>query len=61
MQLYVSFKINSNIPIPIYLIASNIIQPKLPVALSYINDSGGLINKPKKQKQIKNRRSKFIR
>ena len=47
MQLYVSFKINSNIPIPIYLIASNIIQPKLPVALSYINDSGGLINKPK--------------
>ena len=39
MQLYVSFKINSNIPIPIYLIASNIIQPKLPVALSYINDS----------------------
>ena len=39
MQLYVSFKINSNIPITIYLIASNIIQPKLPVSLSYINDS----------------------
>ena len=42
MQLYVSFWINSNIPIPIYLIASNLIQPKLPVALLYINDSGGL-------------------
>jgi len=38
MQLYVSFKINSNIPFP-NLIASNIIQPKFPVALSYINDS----------------------
>ena len=42
MQLYVSFKINSNIPFPNLIIASNIIQPKLPVALSYINDSGGL-------------------
>ena len=45
------FKINSNIPIPIYLIASNIIQPKLPVALSYINDSGGL-KKNKNQTEI---------
>ena len=39
MQLYVSFKINSNIPFPNLIIASNIIQPKFPVALSYINDS----------------------
>jgi hypothetical protein len=39
MQLYVSFKINSNIPFPIILIASNIFQPKFPVALSYINDN----------------------
>ena len=39
MQLYVSFKINSNIPFSNLIIASNIIQPKFPVALSYINDS----------------------
>ena len=39
MQLYVSFKINSNIPFPIILIASNIFQPKFPVALSYKNDN----------------------
>ncbi len=39
MQLYVSFKINFNIPFPNLIIASNIIQPKFPVALSYINDS----------------------
>ena len=38
MQLYVSFKINSNIPFPNLIIESNIIQPKFPVALSYIND-----------------------
>ena len=39
MQLYVSFKINSNIPFPNLIISSNIIQPKFPVALLYINDS----------------------
>ena len=39
MQLYVSFKINSNIHFPNFIIASNSIQPKFPVALSYINDS----------------------
>lgn len=39
MQLYVSFKVNSNIPFANLIIVSNIIQPKFPVALSYINDS----------------------
>jgi len=39
MQLYLSFKINSNIHFSNLIIASNIIQPKFPVALSYINDS----------------------
>ena len=39
MQLYVSFKINFNIPFPNLIIASNINQLKFPVALSYINDS----------------------
>jgi hypothetical protein len=54
MQLYVSFLINSNIPFPIFLIASNLIQPKFPVAFSYINDSGGLkTNKNQNKKQIK--------
>ena len=39
MQLYVSFKINSNIPFPNLIMASNIFQPIFPVALSYINDN----------------------
>ena len=39
MQLYVSLKINSNIPIPNLIKASNIFQPIFPVALPYINDS----------------------
>ena len=39
MQLYVSLKINSNIPFPNMIKASNIFQPIFPVALSHINDS----------------------
>ena len=39
MQLYVSLKINSNIPFPNLIKASNIFQPIFPVALPYINDS----------------------
>ena len=36
MQLYVSLKINSNIPFPNMIKTSNIFQPIFPVALSYI-------------------------
>ena len=39
MQLYVTLKINSNIPFPNLIIASNIFQPIFPVAISYINDN----------------------
>ena len=39
MQLYVTLKINSNIPFPNLIKASNIFQPIFPVALPYINDS----------------------
>ena len=62
MQLYVSFWINSNIPFSIFLIASNLIQPKFPLALSCINDSGGLkTNKKSNQnKKANKRRSKFM-
>ena len=42
-------------PFPNLIIASNLIQPKLPVAISYINDSGGLKTKikPKQNKKQK--------
>ena len=50
MQLYVSFKVNSNIPFPNLIIASNIIQPKFPVALSYIIDSVVVSQDSKKNK-----------
>ena len=54
MQLYVSLKINLDIPFPNTIKACKIFQPKLPVALSYKNESGGLKTKIKpKQKQIK--------
>ena len=39
MELYVSLKINSNIPFPNMIKASNIFQPIFPVALSHINDN----------------------
>ena len=58
MQLYVPLKINSNIPFLIFLIASNLIQPILPVVLSYINDSGGLKTN-KNNKQLKDAPSLF--
>ena len=52
MQLYVSLKINLDIPFPNTIKACKIFQPIFPVAFSYINDSGGLKTKIKpKQKQ----------
>ena len=39
MQLYVSLKINLDIPFPNTIKACKIFQPIFPVALSYINDS----------------------
>ena len=60
MQLYVSLKINLDIPFPNTIKACNIFQPIFPVALSYINDSGGLTKIKIKAKQTK-RRSKFMR
>ena len=53
MQIYVSLKINVDIPFPNTVKACKIFQPIFPAALSYINDSGGLKTKIKpKQKQI---------
>ena len=57
MQLYATFKINSNIPFPNLTMASNIFQPILPESISYIN--GNVAVSQKKLKQTK-RRSKFI-
>ena len=39
MQLYVSLKINLDIPFPNTIKVCKIFQPIFPVALSYINDS----------------------
>ena len=50
MQLYVSLKINSNIPFPNLIKASNIFQPIFPVALPYINDSVVVSQNSKKNK-----------
>ena len=50
MQLYVSFKINSNIPFPNLIIASNIFQPIFAKSLSHINDD---VVVSQKQKQTK--------
>ena len=50
-------------PFPNLLIASYLIQPKFPVALSYINDSGGLKTKKKSnrnKKQIKDTDRKSV-
>jgi len=58
MQLYVSLKIKSNIPFPNLIKASNIFQPIFPVALSYINDGGGLKTN-KNNKQLKDAPSLF--
>ena len=52
MQLYVSLKINSNIPFPNLIKASNIFQPIFPVALSYINDNV-VVSQKQKSKQNK--------
>ena len=54
MQLYVSLKINLDIPFPNTIKACKIFKPIFPVAFSYKDDSGGLKTKIKpKQKQIK--------
>ena len=54
MQLYVSLKINLDIPFPNKIKAYKIFQPIIPVALSYIIDSGGLKTN-KNQTEIKNK------
>ena len=53
MQLYVSLKIQSNIPFPNLIKASNIFQPIFPVALSHINDSVVVSQKQKSTKTNK--------
>ena len=53
MQLYVSLKINSNIPFPNMIKESNIFQPIFPVALSHINDN---VVVSQNNKQTKNKR-----
>ena len=58
MQLYVSLKINLDIPFPNTIKAYNIFQLIIPVALSYIIDSGGLKTN-KNNKQLKDAPSLF--
>ena len=59
MQLYVTFKINSNIPFPNLIIASNMFQSIFPESLSHMNDN---VVVSQKQKQIKQTKihSKFM-
>ena len=52
MQLYVSLKINLDIPFPNTIKACKIFPPIFPVAFSYIKDSVGL---KKKSNQNKNK------
>ena len=52
MQLYVSLKINLDIPFPNTIKACKIFQPKFPVAFSYIKD-GVVVSQNKNQRKQK--------